>query len=74
MSTQTIANWRNKYPEFRDAIQIGVDTFNPRVERALAERAIGFWVTIKEEVRDEKTGKKCASIFHQMSLAGAGAR
>jgi hypothetical protein len=57
VSTQTIANWRNKYPEFRDAIQIGVDTFNPRVERALAERAIGFWVTIKEEVRDEKTGK-----------------
>jgi len=38
-------------------VQIGVDTFNPRVERALAERAIGFFVTLREEVRDPETGK-----------------
>jgi hypothetical protein len=31
-----------------------VDAFNARVERALAERAIGFFVTINEEVRDER--------------------
>ncbi len=50
-------NWINKYPEFQDAVQVGVDAFNARVECALAERAIGFWVTTKEEMRDEKTGK-----------------
>jgi hypothetical protein len=37
-----------------DAVQVGVDAFNARVERALAERAIGFFVTIKEEIRDEQ--------------------
>ncbi len=44
----------NQYSEFQEAIQAGVDTFNARVERALAERAIGFWVTTKEEVRNDK--------------------
>src|SRR5215470_12187388 len=34
--------------------QVGVDVFNPRVERALAERAIGFFVTLREEYTDEK--------------------
>jgi transposase-like protein len=54
VSTQTIYNWRNQYPEFDAAVQVGVDAFNARVERALAERAIGFFVTIKEEVCDEQ--------------------
>jgi hypothetical protein len=39
-----VYKWLNRYPELREAVQIGVDTFNPRVERALAERAIGFFV------------------------------
>jgi transposase-like protein len=54
VSTRTLFNWLNLHPELHDAVQVGVDTFNSRVERALAERAIGFWVTIKEEVRDEQ--------------------
>jgi hypothetical protein len=29
-------------------VDIGVDTFNPRVERALAESAIGYFVTLQE--------------------------
>jgi transposase-like protein len=54
VSTRTLQNWINVHAELHDAIQVGVDTFNARVERALAERAIGFFVTIKEEVRDEQ--------------------
>src|SRR5215472_14903583 len=53
VSVRTIYYWRNQYPEFDAAVQAGVDTFLPRVERALAERALGFFMTIKEEVRDE---------------------
>jgi hypothetical protein len=33
----------NQYTDFAAAIQAGNDVFNPRVERALAERAIGFY-------------------------------
>ena len=54
VSTRTIHKWLNQHDELHDAVQVGVDAFNARVERALAERAIGFWVTIKEEVRDEQ--------------------
>jgi hypothetical protein len=54
VSTRTVQNWINQYPEMHDAVRVGVDIFNSRVERALAERAIGFFVTIKEEVRDEQ--------------------
>jgi hypothetical protein len=32
--------------------------FNSRVERALAERAIGFWVTWEEEELNRVTGQK----------------
>jgi hypothetical protein len=53
----TLYNWINRYSDLHEAIQIGVDVFNPRVERALAERAIGFFVTLREEVKDAKTGK-----------------
>jgi hypothetical protein len=53
VSTTTLQNWISKYPQLHDAVQVGVDTFNSRVERALAERAIGFWITI-DELRDEQ--------------------
>jgi hypothetical protein len=32
-----------QYPELQDAIQVSAEVFNSRVERALAERAIGFY-------------------------------
>ena len=53
----TLYDWINRHPELHEAIQIGVDVFNPRVERALAERAIGLFVTLREEVKDAKTGE-----------------
>jgi transposase-like protein len=53
----TLYVWLNKYPELRTAVQVNADIFNHRVERALAERAIGGFVTLREEVRDPETGK-----------------
>jgi hypothetical protein len=35
--------WLSQHDEFRRAINVGREVFNPRVERALAERAIGFY-------------------------------
>jgi hypothetical protein len=45
--------WINEHEELRDAIQVNADIFNHRVERALAERAIGFWVITQPEERDD---------------------
>jgi hypothetical protein len=52
VSTRTLFNWLNLHPELHDAVQVGVDTFNSRVERALAERAIGFWIVLEEAQYD----------------------
>jgi transposase-like protein len=53
VSSSTLYNWLNRYPELHEAVQLNADVFNQRVERALAERAIGFFVTLREEVKDE---------------------
>jgi hypothetical protein len=44
---------RTLYRVLREAVDAGNDVFNPRVERALAERAIGFWVDMKVWKKDE---------------------
>jgi hypothetical protein len=36
---------------------VNADIFNHRVERALAERALGFWVVMQPEERDPETGE-----------------
>jgi hypothetical protein len=43
ISRMTVIRWSVLHPEFGQAIQAGNDVFNSRVERALAERAIGFY-------------------------------
>ena len=55
VTKQTIIVWMHTYPEFMDAVHSGNDAFNPRVERALAERAIGFYAEV-EEWKSDKDG------------------
>jgi hypothetical protein len=50
VSTRTFKYWLVRHPELYAAVQGGNDVFNPRVERALAERAIGYWIDEEEEV------------------------
>jgi hypothetical protein len=44
------ANRLVRHPELYAAVQAGNDVFNPKVERSLAERAIGYWIDEEEEV------------------------
>ena len=46
VTTTTLQNWIMQYPEMQEAISTGNEVFDPRVERALAERALGFWVDV----------------------------
>lgn len=63
VSTQAIHNWIIKYPEFGDAVHAGAhEMFDPRVERSLAEQALGYYVD-EEEVhivgsQDDKYAEK----------------
>lgn len=45
VATRTIWRWKTKYPEFGEAIKLGLDgPATDRVERALYQRAVGFYV------------------------------
>jgi hypothetical protein len=57
VTTRALSNWLNQHPELRDAVDTGNDAFNTRVERALAERAIGFYVDLEEAKFDAETRK-----------------
>lgn len=52
----TITNWCSTYPEFGEAVKKGkAAVFDPKVERALALRAIGYAIDV-EEVKVTKDG------------------
>lgn len=56
VSTVTIQNWMSLYPSFGEAVRHGkAAVFDPKVERALAQRAIGYSVDC-EEVKVTKDG------------------
>ena len=38
----TLERWKKYSPEFRGALKIGKDVFDDRIERSLAQRAIGY--------------------------------
>ena len=48
VSTRTLKYWITQSPELQEAIEAGNEVFNPRVERALAERALGYSVDVEE--------------------------
>lgn len=56
VSTWTIASWGHHYPAFRDALRDGKASWDDRVERSLAQRAIGYSVDT-EEIKVTKDGE-----------------
>lgn len=42
VNVDTIYRWKNVHPEFSEAVKIGKDEFDDRVERSLFERATGY--------------------------------
>jgi len=49
VNTCTVDAWRSKYPAFGKAVNEGrLDQFDPKIERSLAERALGYTVDTVE--------------------------
>lgn len=45
VTERTIGNWKHDYPEFFLSIKPAKETFDERIERSLAERAMGYRAT-----------------------------
>ncbi|XAP76930.1 helix-turn-helix domain-containing protein [Citromicrobium bathyomarinum] len=50
VSRRTVNTWTQQHPEFAEALRLGKEPADDRVERALFERAVGY------EVEEEKVG------------------
>jgi hypothetical protein len=48
VATRTFYRWMNEYPDLNEAVTSGKEAFDTRVERALAERAVGYSVDVEE--------------------------
>ena len=48
VSIRALKYWITQYLELQEAIEAGNEVFNPRIERALAERALGYSVDVEE--------------------------
>jgi transposase len=81
ISRMTVIRWSARHPEFGQAIQAGNDLFNRRVERALAERALGFyadkyvWRTTTQEEREQgapaRVKEATESIYYPPDVTAA---
>lgn len=64
----TIKEWKNKFPQIREALRIGKDAADRVVENALYKSATGYTVTVKRPVKvrqvfyDDETGKKLREV------------
>lgn len=50
VTRMTVSRWKNKYPEFRDAIDNAKPIADAKVERSLYQRATGFEITEEERI------------------------
>lgn len=51
VSTRTLARWKADYPDFCQALNIGKDLCDQRVERTLYQKAVGFHYTEQEAIK-----------------------
>jgi DNA-binding XRE family transcriptional regulator len=58
ISQKTLIEWKNRFPKFRAAIELGKEITIAKIENALIKRAMGYMVrekkTIEERGRDQQ--------------------
>lgn len=58
IATTTLYDWKNKYPEFAQALKKGKEYVDTQVENALLKRALGYDYTEERVEISQKDGKK----------------
>jgi hypothetical protein len=58
ITSRTLYMWLTRFPELRAAVDAGNAVFDTKVERALAERAIGYFASWEDEMINPMTGAK----------------
>ena len=64
IATATLYDWKNKFPEFSDALRKGKEVVDVEVENALYKKTLGYKISLKKTFKVRKieyskeTGKK----------------
>src|SRR3546814_7741252 len=53
VTDRTIRNWRHRHAEFNDALQIGKDAADARVERTQYQCAVGYTLDGEESMQEK---------------------
>ena len=54
ISEATLYNYKNKYPEIKEALRKGKEVVDIEVENAMLKRAMGYTITINEQKLDRE--------------------
>ena len=66
ISATTLYDWKNKFPEFSEAIKKGKEIVDIQVENALLKRALGYeYMEVRVEI-SEKDGRKVIQTMKQV--------
>ena len=58
MTVSTLCEWKNRFPQFLEALKKGKAPVDTKVENKLLESALGFTVTVKEPIKVKKKTTK----------------
>lgn len=69
ISRKTLYEWKNKFPQFSDALKNGKEVVDIMVENALLKRALGYKYkeTTKEPVKNQDTGEYELTITKEVT-------
>src|SRR3546814_7209845 len=64
VADRTMRNWRHRHAEFNDALQIGKDAADARVERSLYQRAVGYSFDAEKIMQDKGVVVRADYVEH----------
>jgi hypothetical protein len=64
VTTVTIWRWRAKHEQFCNAVKAGKDAFDDRVERSLAQRAIGYSYHVEKVFHFQGRKMRATTVAH----------
>lgn len=71
VDVRTIYNWRHTHPEFFQAVHVGKDALDDRVERSLYQRAVGYSFNSEKVFHFQGHITRAATIEHVPPEPGA---
>ena len=71
VTTVTIWRWRAKHEEFCNAVKAGKDAFDDRVERSLAQRAMGYTYHVEKVFHFQGRIMRATTVEHLPPDPGA---